>query len=691
MLLLSVTQPIPYPLAGSSGEQERALAITDTKPRAGLRPGVRLVLLSFLMLFVELALIRWTGSNVLHLSYFSNFVLLGSFLGIGIGFLRADRKRDLFPYSLPALAVLVAFVRFFPVEIEGAGGDVIFFGTLETSGPPRELVLAVIFVVVAATLAFIAEGVARAFVQFEPLEAYRLDIVGSIAGIVGFTALSFLRAPPLAWGVVAGAVLLVAHRPRITVLQVGALVALLVILGVETFAAGASWSPYYKVTVENEQTAPFVRVNGVPHQAIFETDARSLYARVYESARPARLDNVLIVGAGTGNDVAHALERGAGHVDAVEIDPRLHQLGVELHPDQPYADPRVDVHIDDGRAFLERSDERYDLILFALPDSITLVSGQSSLRLESYLFTRESMESAREHLEPDGVFAMYNYYVEQWLIDRLAGTLEQVYDRPPCVDASGGLGRLSFLFASEDPSSVRCTTPSPASVDSVPEPATDDHPFPYLRERTLPVFYLVTIGLILLVSVVAVRAASGPLGRMASYADLFFMGAAFLLLETKNVVQFALLFGTTWVVNALVFAGVLLSVLAAVEVSRRVAFKRPARLYIVLLASLVVSFVVPSERLLSLPIALRFVAAVVLAFTPIFLANLVFTQRFKDVGSSASAFGANLLGAMVGGLLEYGALVVGYRMLLVLVAVLYGLAFALGRRHLSGSAVPARA
>jgi hypothetical protein len=638
-----------------------------------LRPGVRLVLLSFLMLFVELALIRWTGSNVLHLSYFSNFVLLGSFLGIGIGFLRADRERDLFPYALPALAVLVAFVRFFPVEIEGAGGDVIFFGTLETSGPPREVVLAVVFVVVAATMAFIAEGVARAFVQFEPLEAYRLDIVGSIAGIAGFTAMSFLRAPPLAWGVVAGVVLLVAHRPRITLVQIGALVALLVILGVETFAAGASWSPYYKVTVENEQTAPFVRVNGVPHQAIFETDASSLYSRVYQSARPARLDNVLIVGAGTGNDVAHALERGAGHVD------------------QPYADPRVDVHIDDGRAFLERSDERYDLILFALPDSITLVSGQSSLRLESYLFTRESMESAREHLEPDGVFAMYNYYVEQWLIDRLAGTLEQVYDRPPCVDASGGLGRLSFLFASEDPGSVRCTTPSPASVDSAPEPAIDDHPFPYLRERTLPVFYLVTIGLILLVSVVAVRAASGPLGRMASYADLFFMGAAFLLLETKNVVQFALLFGTTWVVNALVFAGVLLSVLAAVEVSRRVAFKRPARLYIVLLAALVVSFVVPSERLLSLPIALRFVAAVVLAFAPIFLANLVFTQRFKDVGSSASAFGANLLGAMVGGLLEYGALVVGYRMLLVLVAVLYGLAFALGRRHLTGLSVPARA
>ena len=74
---------------------------------------------------------------------------------------------------------------------------------------------------------------------------------------------------------------------------------------------------------------------------------------------------------------------------------------------------------------------------------------------------------------------------------------------------------------------------------------------------------------------------------MFRFTDLFFMGAAFLLLETKNVVQFALLFGTTWFVNALVFLGVLLSVLLAVAVSKRVTFKHPARLYLLLLASLV--------------------------------------------------------------------------------------------------------
>jgi hypothetical protein len=169
---------------------------------------------------------------------------------------------------------------------------------------------------------------------------------------------------------------------------------------------------------------------------------------------------------------------------------------------------------------------------------------------------------------------------------------------------------------------------------------------------------------------------------MRGYADLFFMGAAFMLLETKNIVQFALLFGTTWFVNALVTAGVLVAVFAAVEVSRHVVVRRPALLYAALLAALIVAWAVPPSSLLSLSALPRFFTAVVIAFAPIFLANMVFAQRFRDTGDTGTAFGANLLGAMVGGVLEYASLIVGYRWLLVFVALLYGLAFLTGRRHL---------
>src|SRR3990170_8427608 len=141
---------------------------------------LRLVLLSFLMLFVELALIRWTGSNVVYLSYFSNFVLLGSFLGIGIGFLRGRAKTNLFPYAPVALAMLVGFVLIFPVRIDRSGSDLIYFGHFGATGLPTWITLPLIFVAVAVMLAMIAEGVARTFVEFEPLEAYRWDIAGSI-------------------------------------------------------------------------------------------------------------------------------------------------------------------------------------------------------------------------------------------------------------------------------------------------------------------------------------------------------------------------------------------------------------------------------------------------------------------------------------------------------------------------------
>jgi hypothetical protein len=126
---------------------------------------------------------------------------------------------------------------------------------------------------------------------------------------------------------------------------------------------------------------------------------------------------------------------------------------------------------------------------------------------------------------------------------------------------------------------------------------------------------------------------------------------------------------------------VLVSVLAAIEVARHWRL-RGARaygvLYVVLLAALAVAWVLPPNLLLQLEVAPRFAAAVVLAFTPIFLANLVFAQRFRDAGDSTTAFGANLLGAMAGGVLEYAALITGYQALLVVVAFLYGGAWLLG-------------
>ena len=647
-------------------------------------PRLRLVALSFLMLFLELALIRWVGSNVLYLSYFSNFILLASFLGIGLGFLRANSGRDLFRFAPIALAVLVGFVRLFPVEIDRSGTELIFFGALGTrTGLPPFVTLPLLFLGVAGVMMLVGEGVARTFRQFPPLEAYRLDILGSLAGIIAFSLLGFLEAPPVVWGAVVAAGLFMLIDRRSALWQVPALAIMLTVLGLESVVATDSWSPYYKIRlIPQPSGAITLLVNGIPHQTIEaasrKLDVVSIYGIPYTRMR-ATPNNVLIVGAGTGDDVAIALRLGARHVDAVEIDPRIHAIGVQLNPDRAFQDPRVTSFVNDGRAFLEQTTRRYDLILFALPDSLTLVAGQSSLRLESYLFTAEAMQAARRHLTQQGAFGEYNYYREQWLIDRLAGTLQQVYGRAPCVDSVGEFGRLAVLMASSSATALQCPATWQPASPTTPPPATDDYPFLYLQARTIPDFYLLTLALILGSALLLVRLSAGTLRPMGRYLDLFCMGAAFLLLETKNVVQFALLFGTTWFVNSLVFVGILLAVYLAIEVARRVDLGPSWRLYLALLVALAVAWLVQPELLLTLAVVPRFVAAIVIAFAPVFLANLVFARRFRDVSASNLAFAANLLGAMVGGVLEYASLLTGYRALLILIAVLYAFAFALQR------------
>ena len=668
-----------------------------------MRTTYRLLLSSALMLFLELALIRWLGSNVLHLSYFTNFVLLGSFLGIGLGFLLARTARTLLPWSPVILALLVAFVRFEPVRINRTSTQIIYFTSREPTGPPIWVTLPLIFIAVAATLIGPAEAVARCFKELKPLDAYRVDLFGSIVGILAFTAMSFLRAPSVAWGVVVAAAYVALLLPRLRIpegvriaegLGLVAAGALVVMLGAESAASGISWSPYYKVKTtlyadDGGKRQLYIDVNGIPHQVMRAADNRlrteaqygEAYKRFARNVDGQKLNNVLIVGAGSGSDVAIALSKGAKHVDAVEIDPRILQIGKEGNPDKAYVDPRVDAHINDGRAFLEQSRSKYDLILFALPDSLVLVNGASAIRLESYLFTKEAITAARDHLAVGGGFAMYNYYRENRLVDRLGGTIADVFGHDPCIDRIGGA--QAVISAGLTPADQSCNPaelPLTAKADRT-APATDDRPFVYFFGSSLPRIYLGALAAILLLSLVLVRAMAGPFKAMRPYADLFFMGAAFLLLETKNVTSFALLFGTTWVVNAIVFTGVLLAVLLAVETTRRLRTPPLPVVYAGIAGSLVLAYAVPNSALLGFGVVPRLIVAVALAFAPIYLANVAFSKRFAVSADSQAAFAVNILGAMVGGCLEYLGLLTGYRNLLILAGILYLIAFLLAPRR----------
>src|SRR5918992_260777 len=210
----------------------------------------RLVLGSALMLFLELALIRWLGANIVHLSYFTNFVLLGSFLGIGLGFLISRRTWSVLPWTPVLLAALVVVVLNYPVSIDRANADVVFFSALDTVGPPAWLILPAVFLLTAAILAGPGEVVGRCFGELPGLTAYRWDLIGSLLGIGLFSLLAFLRAPSYVWGsivVLAFLLLLGGWRRLLAGLAgaggIGPLVA-------QSTTAGVSWSAYYKITTE---------------------------------------------------------------------------------------------------------------------------------------------------------------------------------------------------------------------------------------------------------------------------------------------------------------------------------------------------------------------------------------------------------------------------------------------------------
>jgi hypothetical protein len=654
------------------------------------RPGVRLFLTSAVVLFVELILIRWIPANVIFIGFFRNFLLMASFLGIGAGILFGrDPRRGVFsPFALLFLATtfLIGSLTL-QVSVPTDGSSLLGVGESATTDPGF-LVLALIVMLASLIMAFLALPLGQLLTSMPPLRAYAIDIAGSMTGIALFTILSGLGTPPGVWFAVAGSALallaLGAGVARIHVLN-GAMFAAAIVLVVVQQPAGTSWSAYYRVS-EQPGEVHGISVNGIPHQTLWPADdprKEPFYEQVYAWFPDRTYDNVLIVGAGSGTDTAVALAHGAGHVDAVEIDAHLQEIGIRSHPNRPYDDPRVTRHVDDGRAFLRRSSERYDLVVFALPDSLTLVSTSANIRLESFLFTVEAFESVRDHLAPDGIFVLYNYYREPWLVDKIVGMLGAAFDGDVIVRRyPGGSASAATIAAGPTVDALAGGAPPGDGIDPLPlsvapTPAVDDWPFLYLFEPGLPVHYLFALALVLLWAVLFIgRAAhrSGTSVRLFS-PHFFVLGIAFLLLETRSIVTFSLLFGATWLVNALVFFAVLGSVLLAILVASRVPIRRPWILYLALLGSIAVAYLLPPASLLIDPLWLRYLVAGAVAFAPVFFANLVFSYSFRDTRAADMAFASNLLGAMVGGAIEYVALISGYQALLLVVAALYVAAY----------------
>jgi SAM-dependent methyltransferase len=660
-----------------------------------MSPGVRTFLASFLVLFLEVALIRWMPAYIRLLAYFSNFILLASFLGIGIGCLLAARRVRLFALfpSIHLGVVAAVYVARLEVAVPTSGSIYFSSGTTEDVVLVEStLLLPMLFVIVAALFVALAQRMALEMASLPPLRAYTINLAGSLAGVAAFAVISWLELPPTIWFAVAfgSAAPLLGRRP----LQFALLAASLVL--VDTMARGALWSPYYKITVQQDGADTVVEVNNIFHQSMAPVGHKEYFYEWPYTVFGDRFENVLILGAGSGTDVAAALKHGARRVDAVEIDPTILRLGRELHPDRPYLDPRVTIVNDDARHFLRTTDRKYDLVVFALIDSLTMQSSFSGVRLESYMFTEESFRAVRERLAPGGLLVIYNYFRERWLVDRLANTAAIAFGSEPRVHVHEARAYLGVLMAgprlaqlTADPLVPERVTafgqshaPSPArrhQRDASIAPATDDWPFLYLEDRHLPRHYVIALlsvlGVSLGASMLTVRGAAGRWSW-----QFFFLGAGFMLLETRAITQLALLWGSTWVVASLAIVSVLTMALAANLTVSRIEIARPWLVGGVLLALLGLNYLIPVGRVAFESRIAESVSYALLMFSPIFGAGLLFGSAIKHSTSLPRDFGANLLGAMVGGAAEYFSLVTGFGVLLLVVACCYVAALAARRQ-----------
>jgi hypothetical protein len=717
-----------------------------------------LFLISVGSLYLELAFIRLLASEIRVFAYFKNFPLLAAFIGLGLGCFVAGRRpirlwmSALFSLLLTAAAAFSERLHltnlFFPdpslytwrgfilspsviqqAQVYPILGH--FYGHVGNGtlllliGLTSFAIIAALFAATSLVFYPLGQVTGALFERVSPLRAYAVNVSGALLGSLAFGAVSYLELGPVAW--VAPCMLLLVYfawtrgdrlSARVTA---GVALAMLGLLALGTPTAGKLvWSPYYRIgltpgvpeTDDLPDSASFgwtLRVNHDYFQRAVDLrpEARARAPKLEPVATNydlpykllGRTDRVLVVGSGMGNDVAASLRSGAKTVTAVDIDPAIIRLGKELHPEHPLADARVTPVVDDARAYFRRTSRnpdgpRYDLAVFGLLDSQTALSSMSSVRLEFYVYTVESIKEAVELLDKEHGLAVVTFSVgwRTWVGERLFRTIAEAvgsdplalettaYDGGVTFVAGPGLGQIDrSRFAQLGVVDVSSKYRGPSI------PCRDDWPFLYVSPQHWPWVYLVALGLLLSIgSLLVLRA----MKTSAPEADavgprfdvhMFLMGASFMLVETAAIARLSLLFGATWLVNAAVISGVLLMVLAS---NALVAVKRSPPIgvsYALLCASLGIIYFLPFENFVAT--AGGWITASLLVALPVLFSGFVFSAAFRVAPNPHVALGCNMLGSILGGALEAVSLATGIRALALIALAIYGLsAFVLMNR-----------
>jgi hypothetical protein len=722
---------------------------SDNKNTAS-HPAVQLFLVSVVMLFTEIALIRWLSTEARIFAYVNNLVLLSCFLGIGMGCYYSSRK-VIFSLAPLSLAALIAMIKL-PLVITVQGQDLHLFKDVpvllsaftdsvvwyETTGGITTLMTImgmastlVLFSAVLVVFIPLGQMLGRLLDDHRnTIVAYSINVAASMVGVWLFGAFSLIYLPPWSWfaAVVIGLLLILlfqtdrCRRSYVSIIIFTIAVSSIALLpDKDDDQVSTMWSPYQKLELHQmEKSATGVsrgyllNVNNVGYMTmldlsdrfmtsfpgIFDLDDRSLSQYDLPYRFRSNVKNALILGAGAGNDAAGALRNGVEAIDAIEIDPGIYRLGSKYHPEQPYSDPRVSVIIDDARSYLKSTSQTYDVISFGLLDAHTLSSAYNNMRIDHYVYTLESIQEARERLRDDGVLTMSFEAQRPWIIRRLHDLLTEAFGHEPIAfthrfgQGRYGWGGTMFVTSrnmdiiheamkndrslSQFIEARKINFPG-AQDDSAPiRPTTDDWPYLYLQTPSIPNMHLcvmVVLGLLIVLVGRTVLAKGSGLNL-----HFFFLGAAFLLLEFQNISKSSLLFGSTWMVNSIIISAILTLALLANLFVARVRLKSLKPIYIMLIAISLATYFIPLSLFNSLGYWTKAFVVTGILNLPVFFGGIVFIESLRKTPRKDVAFGSNLLGAAVGGILESMSFILGINALLLLVVVFYVLSFVFMKR-----------
>ncbi|MBP7216975.1 MAG: hypothetical protein KBA46_06810 [Candidatus Omnitrophica bacterium] len=677
---------------------------------------------------MELFLIRWISTEIRIFAYVSNLVLLGCFIGLGSGCSLTSKKNNIF-FSLAMLAVISLAIHsttFGSITDLLAGFKDAIIWSPPSAPKVFDLVQGIsltlfLFVMIAAVFFPLGQLLGTQFKQHPDIVlAYSVNVLGSIAGVWLFSWSSVLGATPMVWLFICMVFALLFLERKKYFAPVAILLYIFSMIVVQPNIAVSGivrWSPYQKlglIGLVGEEKRGMVKlgyeilVNNTIYMKLLNlspafldgvldfsktASSETLKLGQYDIAYTLKKDigKVLIVGAGAGNDAAGALRNNARHIDAVEIDPRIYEIGKLYHPEQPYSDPKVRIHIDDARSFFKKTRQRYDLISFGLLDSHGLASNYTNTRLDNYVYTTESFKEAKALLAQGGMVTVTFATTTDWLTQRIRESLFSSFGHEPLMflvspygkDLFGG-GTIMFVVSNDMAALHKTIEDNKILRDYINRNiyavggeqvllSRDDWPYLYLHKPRIPNIYLAIMASLAALFVFAGRAMFFRHKKIQLH--FFFLGAAFMLLEFQNISKAGLLFGTTWVASAVMISAILLFILLAnIFVNKVKVIKMPV-IYGLLFFSLFMVYCLNLSSLNAYGYWFKAIGAALIMNIPIFFAGIIFIYSLRECSDKAIAFGSNMLGAGLGGVCEGLSFVFGIKAMVLFVAVLYVCAF----------------